>query len=213
MRETVFEDAKRAALSPDCEQAGLLSARPASDAAGHRPLNANARARQRPADVCLPLPRGIHGSQMALDFVCTSGMRANNLLTAGQSPETIISNYEQIKKDFTPPGETASTAALCTQQGVTFTPCVLEAHSGGWSKGVSTVLYFIAKHASAVTGEDLGLTTRNIAQRISITLQRENARAVLRRMTEPDVEAPRQTTGNVDTGLESWMADFVGTTD
>ena len=148
---------------------------------------------------------------MALDFACTNGMRADNLLTAGQSPEAIISNYEQIKKDFAPPGETASTAELCSQQGPTFTPCVFESRSGGWSEGASTVLELIAKHASAVTGEDLDLTTRNIAQRISTTLQRENARAVLRRLAEPEVEPPRETTGHLDIGLDAWMTDLGGT--
>ena len=122
LRNVVFEDAKRAALTPEREKAGLLLARPPSDdlSVGAQPTNQDRRARRRPADIYLP--RGLRGTREALDFACTSGMRADTLWTAGQSPGTILSNYEQSKRDFVAPGETLTTSILCSQQGLTFTP-------------------------------------------------------------------------------------------
>ena len=61
---------------------------------------------------------------------------------------------------------------------------VLEAHGGGMGKQFRKVVDSIAEQTAAVTGLRSDLCSLLIAQRISITLQRETARAVLRRLTE-----------------------------
>ena len=70
----------------------------------------------------------------------------------------MLNDYEQSERDFVEPAETLTTSILCSQLGLTVTPFVFEAHGGGWSKGVSAGLDFIAKHVSVVVGEDLDAT-------------------------------------------------------
>ena len=66
-----------------------------------------------------------------------------------------------------------------------FTPVVFEAHAGGWGLATRHVIGAIAKQE--VTGkwyrEGVSLV---IAQRVSMSLQRESARAVLRRLAPPE---------------------------
>ena len=71
-------------------------------------------------------------------------------------------------------------------------PMVVEAHGGGMGKQFRQVLDSIAKQTAAVTGLRSDFCSSLIAQRISVTLQRENARAILRRLSErPDDSAVR----------------------
>ena len=192
LRDIVHEEAARGGLSPEKEkQEGLLPARPLEDGlrvqdgsgTGVTLLdNGTDPSRRRPADVFLP--RGMRGARTALDFACTSGLRADRLRQAADNPESIVLAYEQAKRDFTPPGERESTQALCSQQDLSFVPMIVEAHGGGWSKTARQVLDLIAKHVEAATGLESEVASLEIAQRLSITLQRENARAVLRRISE-----------------------------
>ena len=62
---------------------------------------------------------------------------------------------------------------------------VIEAHSGGWGKTARQVLDAVAKHVSAVRYTEPDAESLSIAQRLSCSLHRENARAVLRRLQEP----------------------------
>ena len=61
---------------------------------------------------------------------------------------------------------------------------VLEAHGGGMGKQFRKVVDSIAEQTAAVTGLRSEFCSLLLAQRISISLQRENARAVLRRLSE-----------------------------
>ena len=65
-------------------------------------------------------------------------------------------------------------------------PIVFEAHGGGWGTQARKSLGFIG-HQQAAAGEMCpeGAPLR-MAQRISCSLQRENARAILRRLASPD---------------------------
>ena len=62
---------------------------------------------------------------------------------------------------------------------------VIEAHSGAWSPNARRVLDWIAAGQAAVSGQSKEMASLNIAQRLSIALQRENARAVLKRAAAP----------------------------
>ena len=161
-------------MSPVREKAKLLPARPPVDLWNHEHTNvAHARGRRRPADVYLP--RGISGSPMALDFAATSGMQTSILRQSANDPTSVVVGYEQFKRDFMPEGETESTEALCNRQGFYFTPMVIDAHGGGMGKDFRTVIDAIGKQAATVSGLRSDLQSLIIAQRISVTLQRENA--------------------------------------
>ena len=119
---------------------------------------------------------------MALDFACTSGMRGDKLREAVHNPEDVIAAYERFKREFQPAGEIKTTEEQCKDNGFIFMPMVIEAHGGGWSKSARKVLDSMTKNISATWNEGTETTSLRIAQRLSTTLQRENARAVLRRL-------------------------------
>ena len=189
LRDCVYEDAKWGSMSPEREKAGLLPGRPqedgvqCTDTEPDSELPAAARSRRRPADIFFP--RAINGVPTALDFACTSGLRADVLWDASTDPNGVITAYEQFKKDYVATGETVTTETLCSRQGITFAPMVIEAHGGGWSKRARQILDTIAKHVSSSWNQNGEAASLSIAQRLSATLHRENARAVLRRLQEP----------------------------
>ena len=59
---------------------------------------------------------------------------------------------------------------------------VLEAHAGGWGLEARQVLAVMAKRISTSSGEAVDAVADKCAQRLSVVLQKENARAVLRRL-------------------------------
>ena len=72
-----------------------------------------------------------------------------------------------------------STASQYSQAGITFGPLVLEAVEGGWSDALGSAGAWIgseSKRCGPISGSDASF---KIAQRISCTLHRENARAIL----------------------------------
>ena len=58
---------------------------------------------------------------------------------------------------------------------------VLEAHGGGWHAAFRHAVDWISTAASTNGHEVYSIISLRIAQRISCSLQRENARAILRR--------------------------------
>ena len=85
-------------------------------------------------------------------------------------------------------GETETTQELCRRQNIKFVPMVTEAHGGGWSKSARQIIDCVAKHSSASWNANEGTASLQIAQRLSTTLHRENARAILKRLQEQVVE-------------------------
>ena len=76
------------------------------------------------------------------------------------------------------------TAASVAERGATFVKLVLEACGVGWSQAFRAVVTWIASESRTACGLSTDLprdTSLRIAQRISCTLHRENARAILRR--------------------------------
>ena len=168
IRNCFFADATDAGLNPEKEKAGLLPQRPSEDG-----LLGTSGAR-RPADVWLP--RGEDGRGEALDFACTSALRADLMEHVASSPSVVFDAYENFKRTHN------DTARCCEAQGFSFTPMILEAHGGGWSLSARRVLTRVAKGIAAVWREGDEVASLRIAQRISVSLHRENARAVLKRV-------------------------------
>ena len=70
---------------------------------------------------------------------------------------------------------------LCRQQGFRFVPMVFEAHGGSWGVSARAVIDVISKSLALTTGDAPESSSLQIAQRLSLALHRENARAILKR--------------------------------
>ena len=182
LRNVVYEEALMGGMSPTKEKAGLLPIRPPQDGTHAEPSNRN-RARRRPADVYLP--RGPGNKPAALDFACTSGLRFDRLRSAIDDPNRVCVDYEDFKRNFKPDGEDHGTEELCRAQGFQFIPMVLESHSGGWGKTARNILDFISQRIAAASNDRSEACSLALAQRLSCTLHRENAWAILRRLRCP----------------------------
>jgi hypothetical protein len=194
LRDIVFEEALEGGVRPEREKAGLLPQRPTADGLPVSPLSGNGR---RPADVWLP--RGPNGGGEALDFAVTSGMRADIFRQAAQTPELVFSHYAKHKREY------LQTAKSCEEAGFRFVPVILEAHGGGWGSMARGVLDWVSRQVAAVQQEEVHVVSLRIAQRISCTLHRENARAVLKRSTAVDPSAQPHPSGWEAPSVDAWQ--------
>ena len=76
----------------------------------------------------------------------------------------------------------------CAAQGIKFVPMIAE-RSGGWAPRAIKVLGTIAKAAAATAGLDPGLQKRQYLEGLCVIIRRANARAILRRRAELDLES------------------------
>ena len=182
----VFEEAVGAGLRPEREKAGLLPCRPAADGL---PATAGAR---RPADVWLP--RGPKGNAEAMDFAVTSGMQSALFRAVADDPMVVFERHEQQKRNY------LQTYDQCRRAGFRFKPMVLEAHAGGWSGAFRGRMGWLARAGAAVHSASPAAEALRIAQRISSSLHRENARAVLRRLSA--AETPTAPSGWAHSGAD-----------
>ena len=159
-------------LRPEREKQGLLPSRPQED--GIRGCDGE----RRPADVFLP--RGPDNRPAALDFAITSGLRADLWQHISETPNYAFEQYEEFKCAY------QDTESHCRNSGFTFMPMILEGHGGAWSPAARRVCDFIERNQTAAWNEGQESTSKKLAQRVSCSLQRENARATLRRMVESD---------------------------
>ena len=83
----------------------------------------------------------------------------------------MFARYEELKRTH------LRTADLCAEVGLRFTPCVLEAHGGGWNGAVRGLVEWMAGRTAASQHMRPEAESLRIAQRIRVSLQRENARA------------------------------------
>ena len=105
-------------------------------------------------------------------------LRSSHLSSASPSVADVFHEVETRKRAF------QDTASLVAERGATFCPLVLEACGGGWSQAFRSVVAWIASESRTARGLATASpmdTSLRIAQRISCTLHRENARAILRR--------------------------------
>ena len=175
LRNLVWEEATAPGLRAEREKQGLLPKPP--DEEGIKGCTGD----RRPADVWLP--HGPSRKSTALDFAVTCGMRHDSWQHAAQDPNIIFEKYEAFKREF------RSTDETCTRQGFTFQPMIIEAHGGSWSPAARRVFDSIAQHQTAAWNEGQESTSLKLAQRLSCSLQRENARALLRRFVDMEPQA------------------------
>ena len=129
---------------------------------------------RRPADVYVPRWRG--GLSAALDFGVTSGRRADLIARSAADPAAALDRYEEHKRQH------QGTAQACRDADLSFIPMVVEAHGGSWGGEARRAFAVLAKRAADACGEEAASTADRMAQRLSISLHRENARAILQRL-------------------------------
>ena len=191
IRDTTYIEACDGALRPEREKSGLLPARPAEDGLGTATASSDAR---RPADIWFP--RGEQGGPEAADFAVTSGLRPDMYRAVIDNPMVVFDQYEAFKRSY------KETHQCCQDQGLLFSPMVLEAHGGGWSPAFRRLIDWIVRSSAAANSDSSSSTSLRIAQRISCSLQRENARAVLKRLV-PRTSDPMYTWGE-SASTDTW---------
>ena len=129
---------------------------------------------RRPADVWFSSWKG--DGPAAIDFAVTSGLRNDLLNAAVTDTASICGAYENFKRGY------LNTEAECQERGLVFLPFIMEAHGGGFGPTARKVLGQVARAGAAKEGEEVEEQAAGLMRRMSISLQRENARSVLRRL-------------------------------
>ena len=171
LRNCAFRFARSSALNPQREKPGLLPPRPDAECIKEKAHSSG----RRPADIWLP--QWCDGGPAALDFAVTSGMRSADLHRSAIDHTAALVDYEAHKRNY------LSTAVLCEQQGLQFLPMVVEGHGGSWGSIAKEAFKALCREHANHNGVTMSSSCSDFAQRMSITLERENARAILRRMT------------------------------
>ena len=124
-------------------------------------------------------------------------MRSADLHRSATDHTAALVDYEAHKRNY------LSTASLCEQQGLQFLPMVVEGHGGTWGTTAKEAFKALCREHANHNGVTMSSACSDFAQRMSITLERENARAILRRMTP---------VGSDDAGCNAaaWSDDPVG---
>ena len=128
---------------------------------------------RRPADIYVP--RWDLGGAAALDFAVTSGLRTDLLQETVSDASSCLTSYEHFKRSF------MDTASLCSSEGISFIPMVVEAHSGAWGPSASKVWLKLGKAVSLLSGESTAVEALRALQNLGLTLHRETVRAILHR--------------------------------
>ena len=170
VRDDIYAEACKVGVNAEREKQGLLPPRPSDETLkGERLSNG-----RRPADVWLVRWEATGAAKV--DFVVSSGMRSDRIAAAAANPSIVWGQYETFKRNH------LNTEEECSRQGLAFLPVVIEAHGGGVGPVARRVVGNLAKARAAKEGEEVEASAADPLRRISISLQRENARAVLRRM-------------------------------
>jgi len=88
----------------------------------------------------------------------------------------VSTGYEARKSQY------LSTLEACTSEGLQFVPLDVDACGGGWGSIALQTWRSLGEAISAHTGEGSSVESQRLLQTLGIALQRENARAVLRRL-------------------------------
>jgi hypothetical protein len=177
LRNLLAARAKTAGLQPEVEKANLLPPRPehqggAEDGSPH--VVHQPASQRRPADVWVP-NWNLHGPA-AFDLAVTSGLRQGQLAHSIADGGRATLDYEQRKCQH------LNTWQACATEGLQFLPLVVEGCAGGWGPTASKTWQLLAAALSSRSGEGASVELQRMLQSFSIALQRENARAVLRRI-------------------------------
>lgn len=174
LRSILASRAQAGGLNPVVEKAGLLPPRLDLAGAPEDGVQANGGGGRRPADVWVG-NWGAHGPA-AFDLAVTSGLRQGAVAASAATGARAAEDYEARKRAH------LQTAATCANEGLQFIPLVAEAASGGWAPVAMQTWRQLAHCVAARTGEEAGAELGKLLQTLAISLQRENARAVLRRV-------------------------------
>ena len=82
------------------------------------------------------------------------------------------------------------TGAQCRAAGMSFLPFVVDAHGGGLRTTARQVVAFTARAAAAKEGTSVEASATMVMRHISVTVPRENARAILRRLAAAESNQP-----------------------
>jgi len=105
----------------------------------------------------------------------SSGLRSGELARTAADGAHAATAYEARKQTH------QDTEAQCRDQGLQFLPLLAEG-CGGWGPTATQVWRAFGRLAAAHSGQTQGAATEHLLQALSVTLQRENARAIMRRM-------------------------------
>ena len=174
LRNQVFHFCAGAGLNPELEKPGLLQPRPCIGALSENGVSPTDSSARRPADVYLP--RWRQGMPLALDFAVTSGLRHDTVRASMLDATAPLTMYEDHKRNH------LDTARLCSEEGLAFAPVVVEAGGGAWGPTAQKIYSELAQTKSLITGESKSVILNQLFQNLGVTLHRENARSILKRM-------------------------------
>ena len=172
LRTLVAARSQAAGFHTEVEKPGLLPPRPEDGGAPED--GGRAGPGRRPADVWIG-NWGLLGPA-ALDLAVTSGMRLGSLAQTAANGQHAVAEYEVKKCSH------QNTLASCGAEGLQLLPIVAEACGGGWGPIALQTFKAIATAVAARSNEPAGVEYDRLLQCLSVALQRENARAVLRRV-------------------------------
>ena len=188
LRDDTYIEAQEAGVRCEREKTGLLPPRPTDES-----IKGESTAQgRRPADIWLA--QWDANSAGAIDFAVTSGMRSGLIATSADSPSAIWGQYEEFKRNY------LSTEGACSEQDLSFLPFIVEAHGGGLGPTARRVVGHLARHGAAREGEAPEASAARLLRRISTSIHRENARAILRRLPTAAASPPAPTP-------EAWAED------
>ena len=162
LRDVIFEAAASAALAPAKEEPHLLPGTAA-----------------RPGDVLIR--RWHDGKDGALDVTVTGPLAKTNVRAAAVQPGSALTKVFDRKVQ--------GAAAACQQQGLIFLPVAMET-LGGMHKVAVEQMKRLGVAVARHQGSDERVATRQLFQRLSLTLMRGNAALVTSRRPEDDFAAP-----------------------
>ena len=132
---------------------------------------------RRPADILFPNGLDLRNrGPVAVDLAVTSGLQDKHFKHVFKDKLRPIEHYERKKCLDN------DTQAKCTKVGLVFQPAIFEAHGGGWSGGATRVVNSIIRGQKARGIWAYEGVSNRVTQRLSTTLNREAARAILFRL-------------------------------
>ena len=177
VRNTFARLAASAGWRPEIEKPCLLHPRPSqggrSEDGSEGSEGGQRSSACRPGDVYIP--RWDLGGTAALNFVVTSGLRADLVEQTAAVGLSCLTSYEHHKKTF------LDTAMQCENEGIAFILLVMEAHLGACGLMATKILLRLGKNISMVSEETTTLEALRARQNLGLVLRRETACAVLRR--------------------------------
>ena len=106
-------------------------------------------------------------------------MRSTELTRSAADGAHVAVAYENRKREH------LGTAVQCRDEGLQFVPLVVEGCAGGWSPAATQTWRTLSRLLATRTAQDPAAAVDHLQQALGVVLQRENARAVLRR--SPDL--------------------------